>query len=161
MEPLVETTIRSSFANCSKGEAKRLALPGKLTEIAWADLDFLGWRDPKAANNGYLVFPRDGATVGLALVATQGKLKQSMCAFCLTTHGTGDVALFTARRAGAAGKLGNTVGTYLCADLACSLYVRGLRKPAVPNPKESLSTAERSERMLANLNRFADEVLAG
>ncbi|GAA2777136.1 FBP domain-containing protein [Crossiella cryophila] len=159
MEPLAESTIRASFANCSKGEAKRLALPGKLTEVAWGDLDFLGWRDPKAVNNGYVVVPRADGPVGLALVATSGRIKQSMCAFCLTTHGTGDVALFGARRVGAAGKLGNTVGTYLCADLACSLYVRGLRKPAVPNPKESLSTEERAQRMLANLNRFADEVL--
>ncbi|MCO1574482.1 FBP domain-containing protein [Crossiella sp. SN42] len=160
MEPLAENTIRASFANCSKGEAKRLALPGKLTEIDWTELDFLGWRDPKATGNGYVVFPRGSEVVGLALAATPGRIKQSMCAFCLTTHGTGDVALFAARRAGAAGKLGNTVGTYLCADLACSLYVRGRRKPAVPNPKESLSTEERAERMLANLNRFADEVLA-
>ncbi|MBP2479317.1 hypothetical protein JOF53_008189 [Crossiella equi] len=161
MEPLAENTIRSSFANCSKGEAKRLALPGKLTELDWAGLDFLGWRDPKAAGNGYLVFPRRGEVVGISLQITPGKLKQSMCAVCLTTHGAGDVALFSARRAGAAGKNGNTVGTYLCADLSCSLYVRGKLKPSVPNPKESLTTEERAERMLANLNRFADEVLAG
>ena len=31
-----------------------------------------------------------------------------------------DVALFAARRVGGAGRLGNTVGTYICADLACS-----------------------------------------
>ena len=33
-----------------------------------------------------------------------------------------------ARRAGRAGLNHNTVGTYICADLACSLYLRGLRR---------------------------------
>lgn len=45
--------------NCSKRESRRLTLPGRLTEIDWSNLDFLGWRDLKATNNFYLVLPRD------------------------------------------------------------------------------------------------------
>jgi hypothetical protein len=47
------------FVNCSKRESRRLTLPGRLTEIDWSNLDFLGWRDLKATNNFYLVLPRD------------------------------------------------------------------------------------------------------
>jgi hypothetical protein len=163
VEALAESAIRNSFVNCSKGEAKRLTLPGRLVDIAWQDLDFLGWRDPKAQNNAYVVLQRDDALVGLALQsATQpkGRVKRSMCAFCCTVHGAADVSLFSARRVGAAGRLGNTVGTYACADLACCLYVRGKRVPTGPKgASEGLSVDERIERTITNLNKFVDEVL--
>ena len=162
MEPLVETEIRTSFVNCSKGEAKRLTLPGRLTEVAWSDLDFLGWRDPRAVQNAYVVLRRDTGVVGLALqmaIQPKGRVKQSMCAFCCTVHGAADVALFSARRVGAAGKLGNTVGTYICADLACCQYARGKRSASGPKANEALTVDERVERTVVNLNRFVDEVL--
>ena len=48
----------------------------------------------------------------------------AMCLLCQTAQ-TGDaVSLFTARRVGEAGRNGNTVGTYICADLRCSQRVR-------------------------------------
>jgi hypothetical protein len=162
VEPLVETEIRTSFVNCSKGEAKRLTLPGRLVDVEWSTLDFLGWRDPRAVQNAYVVLRRDDGVVGLALqMAAQpkGRVKQSMCAFCCTVHGAADVALFSARRVGAAGKLGNTVGTYICADLGCCQYVRGKRSASGPKATEALTVDERVERAVTNLNRFVDEVL--
>ena len=59
MRPVTESDIRTSFVNCSKGEAKRLAVPKDLEEQPWDDLDFLGWRDPGAPERGYLVAERD------------------------------------------------------------------------------------------------------
>lgn len=163
MEPLDEPTIRASFVNCSKGEARRLSLPAKLADVDWADLDFLGWRDPKAPANAYLVLPRDGKVVGLAMRAAAphaSQLKSSLCALCQTTHAAADVSLFAARRIGAAGKLGNTVGTYICADLACSLYIRGKRKPSATMSARVTSTVdEEVVRTMASLNKFVDEVL--
>jgi hypothetical protein len=59
-----------------------------------------------------------------------------MCLLCRTTHSGGDVTFFTARRAGQAGRNGNTGGQYMCADLRCSKRIRtdippwlGLRDP--------------------------------
>lgn len=43
MRALTEKDIRSSFVNCSKGEAKRLTVPRDLEARPWDDLDFLGW----------------------------------------------------------------------------------------------------------------------
>jgi hypothetical protein len=48
MQPIAERDIRLSFVNCSKGEASRVNLPTDFTQLRWADLDFLGWRDPGA-----------------------------------------------------------------------------------------------------------------
>ncbi|MFC0866163.1 FBP domain-containing protein [Sphaerimonospora cavernae] len=41
MKTLSEQEIRTSFVNCSKGEAKRLAMPKDLGQKPLEDLDFL------------------------------------------------------------------------------------------------------------------------
>lgn len=125
MRALDERAIRSSFINCSKGEAKRLTVPRDLDERPWDDLDFFGWRDPGAPDRSYLVADLDGRLTGVALrfqQARSGFFQRSMCGLCLTTHPRGGVSLMTARRAGAAGREGNSVGLYMCTDLACSLF---------------------------------------
>ena len=105
MRPLGGQDVRASFINCSKGEAKRLAVPRDLGERPWDDLDFLGWRDPGAPDRSYLVVERDERLVGVAMrfqPAQRGFLHRSMCSLCLTTHPRGGVALMTARKAGPA-----------------------------------------------------------
>ena len=162
MEPLSAEDVRRSFVNSSKSQIKAMALPPKFAELPWESLDFLGWRDPKAPANAYLVLPRDGKVVGLAMRAAAphlSQLKRSVCALCMTTHTAADVSLFAARRIGNAGKLGNTVGTYICADLACSLYLRGKRKPGTPSLKQTSTVDEDVTRTMASLNKFVDEVL--
>ncbi|ETK32358.1 FBP domain-containing protein [Microbispora corallina] len=165
MRPVTEQDIRTSFVNCSKGEAKRLGLPRDLADQPWDDLDFLGWRDPGAPGRAYLVAERDGSLVGLALRATSGTARgftaRSMCSLCLTTHTNGGVALMTARRTGDAGRQGNSVGQYLCTDFACSLYARGKKEAAGASPvDESLTVEEKVARTRAHLFSFVDKVVA-
>ncbi|MDL4773763.1 MULTISPECIES: FBP domain-containing protein [Thermomonosporaceae] len=160
MRPLSESDIRRSFVNCSKGEAKRVNVPRDLEERPWDDLDFLGWRDPGAPERGYLVAERDdGGLVGVVLRAAPGTSRgftaRSMCSLCLTTHSGGGVALMTARRTGEAGRQGNTVGRYLCTELACSLYTRGKKQTAVGGDlEETLTVDEKIVRTRANLAAF-------
>ena len=163
MQPLTEKDIRGSFVNCSKGEAQRMAVPRDLAELGWEDLDFLGWRDPGAPERAYLVAAREHGLTGVALRAAPGGRRgftsRSMCSLCLTTRTAGGVTLMTARRAGPAGRQGNSVGQYLCTDLACSLYARGLRAPAAgADLDESLAPADKIARMLANLDVFLGQV---
>ncbi|MEU4745515.1 FBP domain-containing protein [Actinosynnema sp. NPDC023658] len=162
VRPTPAEEIRKSFVNCSKGEAKKLTLPADLDSRDWSETDFLGWVDPRAVNNAYLVVPRDDGVVGVVLRANtpaKSALRSSQCAFCLTTHVLSDVGLFAAPKAGAAGRKGNTVGTYVCADLACSAYVRRKRRPSAPQPAETLDDDGRIARMLANINHFVGKVL--
>ncbi|MFF3463655.1 FBP domain-containing protein [Streptomyces sp. NPDC001984] len=162
MRSLTEQDIRTSFVNCSKGEAKRLPVPRDLGERAWDELDFLGWRDPGAPDRSYLVTERRGQPVGVALrfpSARHGFLHRSMCSLCLTTHPGGGVSLMTARKAGAAGREGNSVGVYMCTDLACSLYVRGRKVPeSGMRIEESLTTEEQIARTVSNLSAFVDNL---
>ncbi|MFF3852406.1 FBP domain-containing protein [Micromonospora sp. NPDC002575] len=163
MEPLTEQQIRAAFVNCTKGEAKRLPVPRDLADRPWADLDYLGWRDPQAPDRAYLVIVLDGRPTALALRCPSPAAAQrprAMCAMCLTAP-VGGVSLMVARRAGKPGQQGNTVGTYICTDLACSLYVRG-RKDAGPGARlpESITLEERIERTVAHVAAFVARVTA-
>ncbi|MFB7908795.1 FBP domain-containing protein [Kitasatospora sp. NPDC056076] len=163
MRALDDNEVRESFVNCTKGEARRLSLPRNLSELPWDDLDFLGWRDPGAPDRGYLVVERGDGLVGITLRSPNVRrslTKTNVCSLCITIHGGSGVALLSARLAGPAGREGNTVGTYICADLACSLYVRGKRRSAsVSRPEESLSLEEQIARTMTNLDAFVAQVL--
>ncbi|WP_344238238.1 FBP domain-containing protein [Actinocorallia libanotica] len=163
MRAITESEIRTSFINCSKGEAKRLGLPRDLAEQPWAELDFLGWQDQGAPGRAYLVTERGDRWAGVALRVTSGGGRgftaRSMCSLCLTTRTGGSVALMTARRTGEAGRQGNTVGQYLCGDLACSLYLRGRKVSAGGRlVEETLTLEEKVARLHANLNAFLDKI---
>jgi hypothetical protein len=158
VEELGAEEIRGSFVNSTRGEAKRMSLPPGLAETRWADLDFLGWVDAGAPERAYLVLP---GPVGVALRVAAGRssaVRSAICQFCVTAHTVSGISLFSAALAGAAGRQGNVVGTYLCADLACSLYVRGKRRPEVPQPGETLTVEERVDRLVGNARRFVERV---
>ena len=163
MRSLTEREIRAAFVNCTKGEAKRLTVPRDLAERPWDDLDFLGWRDPQAPDRVYLVIELDGRPMALALRSpgsSSWQTRRSMCSMCLTTH-TGGVSLMTAPRAGKAGQQGNSVGAYMCNDLACSLYVRGKKDAGVgARLPESLTLEEKIQRTVTNLTAFIAKVAA-
>lgn len=156
MEPINEKEIRASFVNCSKGDAKRLNVPRDLADKDWDQLDFLGWSDPSYAGRSYIVVPTDDGLVGIALKhETGGSDRAQMCTICTTTHGRGHVSLMTASKVGESGRKGNTVGTYMCSDLACSLYARGKKTPAIGNRyRENLTPEERVVRAQENLDAF-------
>ncbi|MFD2355209.1 FBP domain-containing protein [Nonomuraea ferruginea] len=110
-------------------------------------------------DRAYLVAERDGGPVGVALrlvTARHGHQRRSMCSLCLTTHTGSGVALVSARRRRGEA---DSVGAYVCADLACPLYVRGRRKPEFGERlEESLTLDEQVDRMTANLHAFLDRV---
>jgi hypothetical protein len=157
MKPLTEQEIRASFVNCSKGEAKRLSVPHDLADRPWDDLDFFGWRDPQAPDRTYLVAPLADGLRGATLRgshASSWQTRRSMCSMCVTTH-TGGVSLMVAPKAGKAGKQGDSVGAYICSDLACSLYVRGKKDAGMGSRlHESLTVEEKIERTVTNVAAF-------
>ena len=142
MKPLTDADIRGSFVNATKGEIDRIPLPG-LHEVIWTSREYLGWRDPGAPLRGYLVHWSGDRPVGIVLRASEPSLRpgiSAMCVLCRTPQPSGQVTLFSAPRAGEAGRNGNTVGTYICDDLACSIMIRILpaAHPMQPDPAEVL-----------------------
>lgn len=131
VKPLTENEIRSSFVNASKREVAQASLPD-LATLDWDNLEYLGWRDAKRPL-GYAVVGVDGEPRGIILraapppTALGGRRRSAICAWCEDPLETQDVSLYVAKRSGAEGRKGDTVGTLICTEFRCSANVR--RKP--------------------------------
>ena len=161
MRPLTEPQVRRSFVNCSRGEAQGLTLPRGFAEFDWSGLDVLGWRDPKAPLRGYLVLDLADGPVGIAVRAADSRMSSGtavMCLLCQTGQAGDAVSLFTARRTGEAGRNGNTVGTYICADLGCSDRVRTEIPPWLQLRDPVEVVAERAAELRGRAEGFLDAV---
>ncbi|GAA2483286.1 FBP domain-containing protein [Terrabacter carboxydivorans] len=129
MKPLTENEIRASFVNASRREAKQASLPPDLERLGdrWEQLDLLGWVDRNNPQRAYAVVPVDDEPVGFLLRTSERTRRSStMCAWCEDVFATNEVSLFVAKRAGAAGREGNSLGTLVHADFSCSAHVRRL-----------------------------------
>lgn len=127
MLPLTDAQIRASFVNASVRERSSLVLPTGFAGFDWDRLDFLGWRDPKQPLVAYAVAPTTAGPVGVMLKRAEGRLRsRPQCAWCEDVHLPNDVLFYVAKRAGQAGRRGDTVGTLVCADFQCSRNVRKL-----------------------------------
>ena len=160
MKPLTAGEIRDSMVNATRGEIERMPLPG-LHEVMWEQREYLGWRDPRAPLRGYLVHWVDGQPIGIVLRASDGRMKpgiSAMCSLCRTAQPADQVRLYTAPRAGQAGRDGSTIGTYICADLACSLIIR-IVPPASPvQPDPDAVVVARAEGLLGRVRSFTADV---
>lgn len=133
MRPLTEAEVRACFVNADADELRVMEMPHDFLLIDWDYLDFVAWRDPSAGRRGYVLIPHEGSVVGVVLrISEPGRARSGMCNVCHTMQPGNQVALFSARRAGEAGARGDSVGTYICADLSCHDAVR-LAHPLAPN----------------------------
>lgn len=134
MQPLTEDEVREALVNAVPEELDRVALPVDFLLVDWDHLDFLAWRDPRTRGRGYVVAEVAGEPTGVVLRASDaaGRGRSAMCNLCHTMQPGDQVALFTARRAGDAGARGDSVGTYVCADLSCHENVR-IAGPLAPS----------------------------
>ncbi|GAB3580300.1 FBP domain-containing protein [Calidifontibacter terrae] len=164
MQPLTEAEIRASFVNTSKREVSQATLP-RLDEVPWDRIELLGWRDEKRPQLAYVVVETDDGPVGVLLrTAPPTKLRRRMlCSWCQDTVTADDALLYVARRAGAAGRKGNTIGTSICTNFGCSANVR--RTPTVsevgsddPTDRERWMT-RRIDVLLERSRHFIGEVL--
>jgi hypothetical protein len=156
-----DARIRRAMANSTKGEATRMSLPGWVRDLDLDTVDdVLGWRDPKAPDRGVLLVPDADGFVGIMLrAAERGARSSAMCALCLTTHAPGRVELLVAPRPGPAGRNGDTVGTYVCGDLACARHVRVEKATAALRPTPGTDVEERRAGLRKRAREFVRAVL--
>ena len=162
MRMLTAEEIRASFGNIEAQDAAHVPLPG-LHEVVWEDREFLGWRDPSLPSRGYLVHDSDDGAVGIVLRAADGSHGRgipAMCSLCHATQPAAQVSLWSAPRAGRAGRDGSSIGTYICDDLGCSHIIRMLP----PSSPWAIGTgdllAARSLGLLERVRSFSANVLA-
>lgn len=160
MKSLSPAQIRASFVNVTSVEAERIPMPA-LHDVIWPDREYLGWRDQQSHQRGYLVHWSGDRAVGIVLRASEFSLQPgipAMCALCRITRPSDQVSMFSAPRAGQAGRDGNTVGTYICDDLACSHLIRLLPPAtALQTPEQLLE--QRVEGLLSRVESFTADVM--
>lgn len=161
MQPLTPKSLKDSFVNTSKREAAEAIPPFKLDEVEWEKIDVFGWTDKSNPMVAYAVIPVEGTPVGIMLRASATKPKKTMCALCEDIIDLSDVRLFVAKRAGAAGRKGDTIGTLIHAGFTCNKNVR--RKPnrfeGVSDPEGFV--AKRVTALQEHAVQFALRVLNG
>ncbi|WEO77263.1 FBP domain-containing protein [Cryobacterium sp. SO2] len=127
MLPLTVAAIKTSFVNASRKVVADVTLPAGFDEIDWSRLDYLGWTDPKMKRRAYVVVPVDGEPVGIVLrQADAAPQRRAQCSWCRDVTLPNQVVLYSAQRAGAAGRNGDTVGILVCEAFQCSANVRKL-----------------------------------
>ncbi|CAN7460976.1 FBP domain-containing protein [Microbacterium foliorum] len=127
MRPIDERTLRASFINASRKEVSDLTLPVGFADLDFDRLDYLGWVDPKLPRRSYVVAWVDDVATGVILQrAEQRVIARAQCSWCEDVTLRNDVQLYAARKAGPAGRKGDTIGTLVCAEFGCSKNVRVL-----------------------------------
>lgn len=161
MKPLTREHIVASFVNMSEAELRIMSFPG-LHETLWDEREFLGWRDAHHATRGYVVFWVDDQPRGLMVRSAESSMpagRSALCALCHTQQPAPQVSLFVAPKSGDEGARGNTVGTYLCADLSCSAMIRMVAEvPGIGAPEGLL--AAKSDNIRQRLENFSRRVMS-
>lgn len=159
MRPIDERAIRASFINASRKEVSDLTLPADFADIDFDRIDFLGWTDPKAPRRAYVVAWRDDALVGVLLQrAEQRVLSRAQCSWCEDVTLRNDVQMYVARKAGPAGRKGDSVGTLTCAGFGCSKNVRVLPPLAYQGYDRELARDMRILKLQEHVSAFLGEV---
>jgi len=164
MRALTESDVRASFINATDDEQRSIEMPHDFLLVDWDFHDFLAWRDPASGKRGCVLVQRGDEVIGVVLRATDaGHARSGMCNICHAMQPGNQVALFSARKTGPAGGRGDTIGTYMCADLSCHENVR-LASPLAPNEIRAEGqvdlrldgTRRRMERFVARLQEETD-----
>lgn len=161
MHSFTRDQILGAFRSATRSEVKRVTFAENFESVEFGALDYYGWVDPKIPRRAYLLFDRPDGPIALLLnraaVTPRGR---TMCTWCNDVNLTDDAVLYTARRAGAAGRKGDTIGTMICANFGCSRNVR--RLPPAFHKDTDLEFIR--ERQVGELRRkvdgFVDKVLA-
>ncbi|RLK46766.1 FBP domain-containing protein [Microbacterium telephonicum] len=162
MRPFSEADIRASFLNASLRERKTLLLPDALDQTPWDALDYLGWHDRKLPQVAYVSVELDGAPASLLLRRADAKPRnRAQCSWCADVQLPNDVVLYTAKRAGDAGRRGDTVGVLVCENFECSANVRKLPPSAYLGYDREAARDRRIEQLTENVTAFARAVRDG
>ncbi|GAA1245913.1 hypothetical protein JOF42_003333 [Microbacterium phyllosphaerae] len=155
MRPIDERTLRASFLNASRKEVSDLTLPPGFAELEFDKLDYLGWVDPKLPRRSYVVAWIDDVVTGVILQrAEQRVIARAQCSWCEDVTLRNDVQLYVARKAGPAGRKGDTIGTLVCTEFGCSKNARVLPPLAYDGYDRELAREMRIVRLQEHVAAF-------
>jgi hypothetical protein len=154
MNILTREQLVSAFA---LEDQPALSLPA-FDHVPWDDLDYLGWCDRTGAT-AYCVFETEDGPAGFVLDRTfirTTNARSFMCSLCRTTHHQRGVASFSYKSRRGTGY--HTLTDMFCADLRCSLYVRGILRPEMSTYFETIPIERKIERLHEGIERFLNAI---
>lgn len=166
MNSHTQQQILQSFRGVTRSELKRVTFPMNFDDVDFERLEYYGWQDRKIPRRAYLFVElddRESATVPVALLLTRAEAKprgRAMCSWCHDVTLSDDAVLYTARRGGAAGRRGDTVGVMICAGFGCAKNARS--SPPAFHAATDLERvrAQRISDLRRRVRGFVDEVLS-
>ncbi|TRW84721.1 FBP domain-containing protein [Mycolicibacterium sp. 018/SC-01/001] len=161
MHAFTRDHILGAFRGATRGEIKKVTFPPDFDTVDFESLDYYGWSDPKLPRRAYLVVEHLDGPVALLLNRAASKPRgRAMCTWCNDVTLTEDAVLYAVRRAGAAGRKGDTVGALICADFGCSKNVRRLPPAFHKGTDLDLIRARQVDELRRKVQGFVDRVLA-
>ncbi|NNG37607.1 FBP domain-containing protein [Nakamurella aerolata] len=162
MHALTQKDVLASFVNTTLRERKQLTFPDDFSETPWQERDFYGCRDAKLPLVGYVVIPLGDDLVGVMVRRSEQPTRgRTQCVWCNDVTLPNDVTFFSARRSGAAGRNGGTVGTLVCDAFQCSVNVRAVPPASLRGLDPERARQDRIERLRENLTAFARNIRDG
>lgn len=127
---MVTLTAQDILRAFPKRDRPKIVLPD-LGAVRWDALDYLGWKHP-SGHKWYLVHCWRNEHRGVILESgnTGPRSSMQMCSLCMTVHNGQGVNLFTVKAKN------RTIGEYICSDLSCGLYIRGILKSSACQMRE-------------------------
>lgn len=146
MRPMTREEVRASIVNLGPTE-KKVRLPAWFDDAPWHRIDYLGWRDMRAAQRAYLVTEADDQALGVLLRQAPNDAAHTsralMCDLCRSTRRFNEVSLFTAQRPSPDKRERlNTLGLHLCTDLDCAvkMHTKPIRQTFDPPVDDIIAT---------------------
>ena len=156
MNLLTREQLISAFAS---EDQPALSLPA-FDHIPWDNLDYLGWCD-RTGSTAFCVFETEDEPAGFVLDRTYIRTTNArsfMCSLCRTTHGQRGIASFSYKSRHTTGY--HTLTDMFCANLQCSLYVRGILTPEMSTFFETIPAERKIERLHEGIGRFLTAIAA-
>ncbi|MBD0020691.1 FBP domain-containing protein [Gordonia pseudamarae] len=161
MKSVTRQDILSSFRGATRSEIKKVTFAVDFDAVNFDVLEFYGWRDPKMPKRSYVVIPHDAGVVALPLTRADAKPRaRAMCSWCRDVNLTDEAVLYAARRAGPAGRRGDTVGVLVCKTFHCSRNVRQLPPAYHKGTDLDAIRAEQIAELTRRVDAFTNSVLA-
>ena len=127
MDVFTRDQILGAFRGATRSEVKRVTFAADFDSVEFGKLDYYGWDDTKIPRRASLLVDRPDGPIALLLNRAAVKPRgRTMCTWCNDVNLTDEAVLYAVRRAGAAGRKGDTIGTMICANFGCSRNVRRL-----------------------------------
>lgn len=164
MRAMTEAEVRAALTNVDEAERAAMTVPTAFYLLDWDHMDFVGWQDPVRPDRAYLIAetPTRTAAVMLRAATARPGARNGICDLCHCMQPGDHIALYNAKRSGEAGRRGDSIGVYICADLSCHDSVR-LAAPLAPGEvragidRRITLTRGRVERFVADIagDRYA------